>query len=41
MSFESKRNALTDEVSLACRLDLQWKDLYPIAAEAVFEEVGA
>jgi len=41
MSYESKRNALTDEVSLACRLDLQWKDLYSIAAEAVFEEIGA
>jgi hypothetical protein len=41
MSYESKRLALADEVSIACRMDLQWKDLYPVVAAAVYEEVQA
>lgn len=41
MCYQTKRDALSDEVSLAVRLDLQFKDLYPIVAAAVLEGEGA
>lgn len=40
MCYSGKRDALADEVSIACRLDLQWKDLYPVVAAIVFEDVA-
>ena len=38
MDWSHKRTALADEVSIACRMDLQFKDLYPVVAEIVLEE---
>lgn len=38
MCWEKKREALADEVSLACRIDLQWKNLYPVVAAIMFDD---
>ena len=35
MNFSHHRRELEDEVSIACRLDLQFKDILPIVAEEV------
>ncbi|GEM_PF-2603571 len=37
MCWSRKREDLADEVSIATRQDLQWKDLYPIVAAIVME----
>lgn len=36
-NFSRRREELADAVSMACRLDLQWKDLAPIVTEIVLE----
>jgi hypothetical protein len=41
LNFAHHRKEITDEVSFACRLDLQWKDIFPIVSAIVLpgEEV--
>jgi hypothetical protein len=34
-NFAHHRKELEDEVSVACRMDLQWKDLAPIVSAAL------
>ncbi len=41
MCYENKRIALADEVAIACRADLQWKDISAIVSKAVFEEASS
>jgi hypothetical protein len=43
LNFSHHRKEITDEVSFACRLDLQWKDIFPIVSAIVLtgEEVRA
>lgn len=38
MCWQKKRDELADEISIACRIDLQWKELYPVVAAVVLEE---
>lgn len=37
LNFSHHRKEITDEVSFACRLDLQWKDLFPIVSAIVLD----
>ena len=37
LNFSHHRKEITDEVSFACRLDLQWKDIFPIVSAIVLE----
>lgn len=41
LNFSHHRKEITDEVSFALRMDLQWKDLIQIVSSAVLDEVMA
>ena len=40
LNFAHHRKEITDEVSFACRLDLQWKDIFPVVSAAVLGDQG-
>jgi hypothetical protein len=40
LNFSHHRKEITDEVSFACRLDLQWKDIFPVVSAAVLGDQG-
>jgi hypothetical protein len=37
LNYSHHRKEITDEVSFACRVDLQWKDLMPVVSAIVLE----